>query len=476
MGTTTDSVGNGFKRSADPVVGGVAGGGGSGRHLLARGAHPGGIGGPPGGAEVSAAAADAAKALVPLLRGAKRGLLVAGSLPRAADREAVAQLAAWLRWPLYADLTSGLRLGGSGGAVVLGPLDQLLHSPIVSRGLAPDVIIQFGTRLVSKRAASLLVDGGARAHALVAPGCARFDPDHSLTLRVGVSPADAVRALDAALAAGSTAHGNGNGSGSSSHGDCDGSGNGYSGSSDGSSNGTGSYINGYSSGYNGNGYCSGCSPSALLGVSSLCAEVEAALEEEMLAAARERYNANNNANNTTSNNANNNAGNNASNNANSNASNTTSNSVSNNANNNASNDKAHSDLSDGPLGEETLPLSEPLLARRLLQLLPSGDGFFIGNSMPIRDSDMFGPSRNSPTESIGPSHESPTESMSDTTAKGGLGGGSGDEGARGGGGGMGDDALRGGDGADGSEAGFAQQQKQQQPTFVAANRGASDCD
>lgn len=85
--------------------------------------------------------------LAGIVRTAKRGLVVCGTIADHADREEIAALAAHLGWPLWADVRSGLRFGP-------GPGGRLLHvDRLLGRGEAyqPDVVLQFGSRLTSKR-------------------------------------------------------------------------------------------------------------------------------------------------------------------------------------------------------------------------------------------------------------------------------------------------------------------------------------
>ncbi len=113
------------------------------------------------------------------VRGAERGLLVCGSLGYQTDGEAVAALAERLGWPLWADIRSGLRLG----ADVPGRrahLERLLGAEGAPR---PDLVLQFGGRLTSKRMQTYLDAGGFQTYALVDAEPSRLDPGHQVTHR-----------------------------------------------------------------------------------------------------------------------------------------------------------------------------------------------------------------------------------------------------------------------------------------------------
>lgn len=86
-----------------------------------------------------------------LVGGAKRGLLAVGALPRSADVAAVRRLALRLRWPVLADVTSGLRLNGRGLPTLCPHYEAMLLSDRFRAAAVPDVILQFGGPLVSKR-------------------------------------------------------------------------------------------------------------------------------------------------------------------------------------------------------------------------------------------------------------------------------------------------------------------------------------
>ena len=78
------------------------------------------------------------------------GLLVVGRLPSEEDRLAVLNLMHKLRWPVYADITSGLRLGYP-KANIIHYFDLLLYHHESVETFAPDVILQFGRSITSKR-------------------------------------------------------------------------------------------------------------------------------------------------------------------------------------------------------------------------------------------------------------------------------------------------------------------------------------
>ena len=137
----------------------------------------------PGGDPAAAAVAAVAAAL----REARRGLLLVGQLPTAADRAAAARLAGRLGWPVAADVRSGLRLGAA-PATLVPHLDQLLLAPGLREAFAPDVVLHLGAQPVSKRLAQALAARPPAARIAVQENPFRSDPDHAVSLRLDASP------------------------------------------------------------------------------------------------------------------------------------------------------------------------------------------------------------------------------------------------------------------------------------------------
>eukprot|EP00873_Tetraselmis_striata_P011091 jgi/Tetstr1/431355/TSEL_021046.t1 len=156
-----------------------------------------------GGAEVVAETAELA-ALRALVAGAKKGLIVAGELTSEEDVAAAVALGQALRWPVVADVLSGLRVGGVGraapawgaldaglpGLLVLHHVDQLLAGgagpgSALWDALRPDAVLQLGGHLTSKRLLGLLewaaLEGGA-SWVLAGPSPARHDPAYALSM------------------------------------------------------------------------------------------------------------------------------------------------------------------------------------------------------------------------------------------------------------------------------------------------------
>lgn len=133
---------------------------------------------PPAAAPGAAPAGEAVSALRSLLEGSRRGLLVAGGLPRGCGG-AVAALAAHLGWPLLGDVTSGAR--GTPG------LQLLLQSAAGREVLRPDCVLQFGSHVVAKQYLELVTAAAPRL-VQVAASPERLDPSHSTALRVVADP------------------------------------------------------------------------------------------------------------------------------------------------------------------------------------------------------------------------------------------------------------------------------------------------
>ena len=133
----------------------------------------------------SEAAGNAVAALLSLIEGSRRGMLVAGSLPRGSGG-AVEALAAHLGWPLLGDFTSGAR--GTPG------LQLLLQCAAGRELLRPDCVLQFGSHVAAKQYLELVAAAAPRL-AQVAASPERLDPTHSAALRVVADPTQAAHAL-----------------------------------------------------------------------------------------------------------------------------------------------------------------------------------------------------------------------------------------------------------------------------------------
>ena len=135
---------------------------------------------------------DEQRRLINRINDIARGVLVVGELRNDAQAAAVCTLAEALGWPVFPDVTSGLRLCGRCPHAV-AHYDQLLLSPTFRAACAPEAILHIGGRLTSKRlqqhlacrAKKLSQDGQATAdYTLVAEHPGRYDPGHGVTQRL----------------------------------------------------------------------------------------------------------------------------------------------------------------------------------------------------------------------------------------------------------------------------------------------------
>ena len=129
------------------------------------------------------------------LRPVERGLVVAGRLPSRKQGEAVLRLAYTLGWPLLPDVGSQVRLGATSNN--LAPLyDALLASESFEDAHAPQAVLHFGGRALSKRLEQFLAWCRPDPYVVVRENPFRLDPGHRVTHSVEAD----VPALCAALA------------------------------------------------------------------------------------------------------------------------------------------------------------------------------------------------------------------------------------------------------------------------------------
>ncbi|MCP4641419.1 MAG: 2-succinyl-5-enolpyruvyl-6-hydroxy-3-cyclohexene-1-carboxylic-acid synthase [bacterium] len=121
-----------------------------------------------------------------IVESAKQGLLVVGQLTSQAETDAAMSLADALGWPVFPDVASGLRLGVRQDRVWTY-YDQLLLSESFRAVYRPDVVLQIGGPVTSKRLEQHLVTCSPPHRVRVAPHAYRQDPSGSITLRLRAS-------------------------------------------------------------------------------------------------------------------------------------------------------------------------------------------------------------------------------------------------------------------------------------------------
>ena len=112
----------------------------------------------------------------------KQPLIIAGSIQSAEEAEAVRELALDLQVPLYADLSSGLRLKRG-----VQPWQLALQSSGFTRHFRPDLVLHFGGHLIAKHPAAALLEWNPEHYIVVRSHANRFSPDHNVTLSIEAS-------------------------------------------------------------------------------------------------------------------------------------------------------------------------------------------------------------------------------------------------------------------------------------------------
>ena len=114
------------------------------------------------------------------LSGVRRGLVVAGRLGSREQGEAVLRVAEGLGWPVLPDVSSQIRLGKN--SEMFAPYyDALLSDKKFRESHAPEAVLHFGGRALSKRLEQFV--GGARPdpYVVVREHPFRLDPGHRVT-------------------------------------------------------------------------------------------------------------------------------------------------------------------------------------------------------------------------------------------------------------------------------------------------------
>jgi 2-succinyl-5-enolpyruvyl-6-hydroxy-3-cyclohexene-1-carboxylate synthase len=132
--------------------------------------------------EKSAAEDEETKDLAHLINRIRKAILVVGELPNKDTGKAVLQLAEKLRWPVFADITSGIR-GNHPSVSMINHFDQLLLSEKMKNDLNAKIILHLGKPLVSKRYLQFIQAHPPQEYIHINSSSDREDPNHQITHR-----------------------------------------------------------------------------------------------------------------------------------------------------------------------------------------------------------------------------------------------------------------------------------------------------
>ena len=135
-----------------------------------------------------------------ILENASRPLIVAGQLDSPGAARDVLELAGTLNAPLYADISSQLRMHKEHQ-----PLHPMLLSERFTSLFKPDTVLHFGGKLVGKNLPSAIRTWAPEHFIVIKSLPGRYSPDHNVTLQVEADPGDFASNLASAI---STTHGN----------------------------------------------------------------------------------------------------------------------------------------------------------------------------------------------------------------------------------------------------------------------------
>ena len=120
--------------------------------------------------------------LVGRLNRTRRGILVAGQLPDQNTGRALISLAEKLHWPVFADITSGIRQHRTDLSMIRY-FDHLLLSDKIKKEIRPELILHIGRPLTSKRFLKFISRMPPEEYVHLSQEFERLDPGHRVTKR-----------------------------------------------------------------------------------------------------------------------------------------------------------------------------------------------------------------------------------------------------------------------------------------------------
>jgi 2-succinyl-5-enolpyruvyl-6-hydroxy-3-cyclohexene-1-carboxylate synthase len=132
------------------------------------------------------------------LEAIKNGLIVVGKIAGADEAQLVLYLAKKLGWPIFADISSGLRLGQSHPHVI-HYFDSLLLSDKIKNKLSFDGVLHLGGRMTSQRYYDFIQNQNPAEYIMMLDHALRNDPNHQVSLRIEASVSNFIETVKGRL-------------------------------------------------------------------------------------------------------------------------------------------------------------------------------------------------------------------------------------------------------------------------------------
>ncbi len=120
------------------------------------------------------------------IKAIKSGIIVVGKLASTHEQKSVLKLAEKLGWPVFPDISSGLRLGNTHKNII-PYFDQILLSDKFQKKHQPDGILHLGGRITSKRWYEYVEHVSPKHYIMALNHPLRNDPLHNVTTRIQCS-------------------------------------------------------------------------------------------------------------------------------------------------------------------------------------------------------------------------------------------------------------------------------------------------
>ncbi len=126
------------------------------------------------------------------------GLLILGNVCSKVSPDILLKLSKKLKWPVFADINSGIRQGYD-NQLIVHYYDQLLYDPRQLDSFSPDFILQIGHQIVSRRLLNFLHRSPPEHYIIITDSPDRVDPNHQATKQIVTDISECLKQITAKI-------------------------------------------------------------------------------------------------------------------------------------------------------------------------------------------------------------------------------------------------------------------------------------